>query len=952
MAAQISFVSYNLHGFRQGCECIRDLCLTNDVILIQEHWLCSEALHKLQINDNFRLIAHSSMDDTCGRGPLVGRPFGGLAIFVRNGIFDVIKLIACGDRFILVKLNNLLVCNVYFPVGTSPATDGQLILCDTLASILNELGNVNYSDLIVAGDLNCSFTRSSYNTTAILEFCDSMHISPTFNLMSSDDQFTFRDSRGLATSLIDHFLISDHLMKKIESVSTCDSGSNFSDHVPLRLTLSYNLLHGDQLAASPAFSKMVPNSFRLQYRWDKGDIDRYRDLTLQYLQRVNIPDTFANPSTQNIDPAELEDLFRQLTQALLKASDAAIPRVPANHYKHWWDEELDNAKSASISAHRVWSSNGKPKCGPVHDAMSRARREYKILIKTKEKFSQNTFSNDLSDALLDKNIPQFWKTWKAKLGKISSPQLLEDCNTLAHSTDKFANYFETLYQNNTPSMQSKFKQEFDAVYTSYKGAAGVFQITKTDIVNSLLNLKKGKAMGLDGISAEHLLFSHPILIQLLAAFFNVFLCCAFVPESFRSGLLLPVLKNAGLNPTLTDNYRGITISSILSKLFEICLKAIFDGFLRSSDLQFGFKKGLGCRNAIAFARSVIQHHQEGGSTVTVCALDISKAFDKVNFYCLFLKLMKGNVPLAFLNLIMSWYLHCFVLVKWGDFISAPFVVQAGVRQGGVLSPCFFSIYIDEVIIKLRNSGLGCSVRGIYAGCICYADDILLLSTSLYHLQLMINKCVEAILCIDMCLNVKKTFAIRIGSRYRAKCESLTVHNSPIDYVDKLKYLGISILSGRKFACCIDHVKISFYKAFNALYAKAKSASSELICVFLLKSFCLPLLTYALEASDPSLNILSKLDHVVSRAVGKIFQIFDRENVRLVRDFVGLPSIRSVYITALCKFTQNIAFSVSPIDDIVMQMLRPQISRLYKEFCDMNADQSLVVMVKKLLVSVS
>jgi len=70
-------------------------------------------------------------------------------------------------------------------------------------------------------------------------------------------------------------------------------------------------------------------------------------------------------------------------------------------------------------------------------------------------------------------------------------------------------------------------------------------------------------------------------------------------------------------------------------------------------------------------------------------------------------------------------------------------VNCGVRQGGVLSPILFSIHVDDLIGELRNSGYGIYIGRLFVGCILYADDdILLLSSSCYSLQSMLNVCVE------------------------------------------------------------------------------------------------------------------------------------------------------------------------------------------------------------------
>ena len=85
-----------------------------------------------------------------------------------------------------------------------------------------------------------------------------------------------------------------------------------------------------------------------------------------------------------------------------------------------------------------------------------------------------------------------------------------------------------------------------------------------------------------------------------------------------------------------DDYRGISISPVLSKILEHCILDRFKRFFFvTSDNQFDFKKGLSCSQAIYSVRCVVNKYTEGGSTVSICALDLSKAFDKVNHFALF-----------------------------------------------------------------------------------------------------------------------------------------------------------------------------------------------------------------------------------------------------------------------------------------------------------------------------
>ena len=81
------------------------------------------------------------------------------------------------------------------------------------------------------------------------------------------------------------------------------------------------------------------------------------------------------------------------------------------------------------------------------------------------------------------------------------------------------------------------------------------------------------------------------------------------------GVMIPIIKDKNGDASSIDNYRGITLSSNISKLFEMCLLDLYDSYLYSSDLQFGFKKRVGCNSAIYTVRSVIEYYTKHGSTV-------------------------------------------------------------------------------------------------------------------------------------------------------------------------------------------------------------------------------------------------------------------------------------------------------------------------------------------------
>jgi len=375
---------------------------------------------------------------------------------------------------------------------------------------------------------------------------------------------------------------------------------------------------------------------------------------------------------------------------------------------------------------------------------------------------------------------------------------------------------------------------------------------------------------------------------------------------------LSFTKIHDVNATSSDNYRGITVSGVISKLFEICLYEIFNENFQSSDLQFGFKKGMGCRNAILTARLSASYFIERGSTVVVSALDISKAFDKVDHFCLFLKLINRGVPRIFIEILINWFSKCIVRVKWGGSLSDHFRVLAGVRQGGVLSPFLFAMYIDCVISRLQSSGYGFHINGVFFGCIAYADDILLMANSLSHMQRMLNICTCTLRELDLCFYIDKSAVMRMGPRFLKPCSPLTLNGKNLKFVDVIKYLGTYIKQGRVWRNDITQCRASFYRAFNAILSKTKLAVSEITSVHLMNSICLPILTYAQEACYLTKTQLKELDAVIDNSIRKIFNVQSAECVSVIRAMFDIPSISYLDCVAKCKFLCMLSRNNAPI----------------------------------------
>jgi len=154
-------------------------------------------------------------------------------------------------------------------------------------------------------------------------------------------------------------------------------------------------------------------------------------------------------------------------------------------------------------------------------------------------------------------------------------------------------------------------------------------------------------------------------------------------------------------------------------------------------------------------KQVIEYYNMYNSPVYLCFLDASKAFDKINHWHLFTKLLDRNIPCIIVRILATWYSCQEYCVQWSSCISAPFYVSNGVPQGRILSPSFFNVYMDELSVILNNNTIGCNVNGVQTNHMFYADDSVLLAPSASALQKLLDICFKYACYYELKYNIKK-----------------------------------------------------------------------------------------------------------------------------------------------------------------------------------------------------
>ena len=254
-----------------------------------------------------------------------------------------------------------------------------------------------------------------------------------------------------------------------------------------------------------------------------------------------------------------------------------------------------------------------------------------------------------------------------------------------------------------------------------------------------------------------------------------------------------------------------------------------------------------------------------------------------------------------------WYSGLSCRVRWGDTQSDWFPILAGVRQGGILSPIFYCLYVDELVEILTAAGIGCHLKKIFLSILLYADDMALIAPSLKGLQKLLLLTEEYCQAWDIMLNAKKSKNMLFGKKH--PLIALRLNGKEIEWVESWPYLGVTIKSHTGFNCCIDYKVKAFYRSANGIL-RIEGRSNEMVMLQLLETYCLPILTYGIEAIHvANRDECRRLRVAYNSIYRKVFQYRMWESVTELQHTLQRPTWEELINHRRSKFRERISESV-------------------------------------------
>ena len=202
--------------------------------------------------------------------------------------------------------------------------------------------------------------------------------------------------------------------------------------------------------------------------------------------------------------------------------------------------------------------------------------------------------------------------------------------------------------------------------------------TTEEVLKAISKLNTGKAPGSDGLSAEHFRNAPDEFIPTLVDVINQIFLEKEVPKIVKEGIITPVHKT-GKDKHLPENYRGITVTNVISSIIERIIKDRIEPDLAKSQskLERGFTEKTSSLNAVFIISETIEYSKEKSQELFLVTLDAQKAFDRVHHEILFNKIYHDGIQGDLWLLIQNMYREVTVKVKWNNSLSEQFTQELG-----------------------------------------------------------------------------------------------------------------------------------------------------------------------------------------------------------------------------------------------------------------------------------
>ena len=517
----------------------------------------------------------------------------------------------------------------------------------------------------------------------------------------------------------------------------------------------------------------------------------------------------------------------------------------------WFNNECEIARA---EFKRVIKEYRKSKSPAIHELLLQKRKLYSKTKRRAQSIYKQNERKRLHD-LASSNPRSFWheirrlKQNKSKECNVSLQAFYEHFSQVYSENSQFViDHVETFVENNF----SGNAEEAASEHTSNANSLDM-PISQDEVIKAISKLKRNKSPGLDLLPPELFIDAADLLCGPICTLFNHIFSNSKYPESWTRGVLVPVPKKGDLSDA--NNFRGITLTSIFSKLYS----HILDNRLRSwteenniiNENQFGFRENKSTIDCLYILQAIVNRQLNKKKKIYCTFVDFKKAFDLVYRNGIWFKLCNNGASVKIVSAIKAIYNSVKVCVRSMGKVSECFDSLVGVKQGEPLSPLLFIIFLNDMAEEL-DTNLNFEndsefIDHFQKFILLFADDTLLLAESHAELQNMLNKLHIYCKKWNITVNADKTKVMLFTLSTRPEQFDVYYDDILLENVRNFIYLGVNISSNGKFFQAQKHLSD---QASKALFALSKIFDSRMLCIEdkikLFDALVQPILMYGCE----------------------------------------------------------------------------------------------------------
>ena len=332
-----------------------------------------------------------------------------------------------------------------------------------------------------------------------------------------------------------------------------------------------------------------------------------------------------------------------------------------------------------------------------------------------------------------------------------------------------------------------------------------------EVRKAVKQMKCNKASGGDGIPAEVYKHGGTALVRHLHRLFLKIWKHEEVPQELKDASIVTIFKKG--SRTECGNYRGISLLSVAGKILAKVLLNRLQPLSESiiPETQCGFRPGRGTTDMIFSARQVQEKCREQGRDLCLAFIDFTKAFDSVNREALWACLARLGCPPKFVNITRQLHEGMKGCVLFDGEQSGSFNINTGVKQGCVIAPTLFSIFLaafislaavdqakgvgiiyhtDGELFNMRRLKAKTKVKATSIVDLQYADDCAIAAHTEADLQNTLDAFSEAYKLLGLTVNVTKTKVLfQPAQPLTATAPNIDIEGATLENVDHFAYLG-------------------------------------------------------------------------------------------------------------------------------------------------------------------